>query len=46
MLKVAKSGCNVGDVVILPGGKTFRRIRGGFRMATEEDMAELVTSQL
>lgn len=46
MLKAAKRGCNVGDFLILPNRKTFRRIRGGFREATEEDMAELVGSQL
>lgn len=46
MLKAAKRGCNVGDFVILPNRKAFRRIRGGFRKANEEDMAELVGSQL
>jgi hypothetical protein len=46
MLKAAKGGCNVGDFLVLPSRKTFRRIRGGFRVATEEDMAELIGSQL
>lgn len=46
MLNAAKKGCNIGDFVILPNGKTFRRIRGGFREASVEDMAEFVGSQL
>lgn len=46
MLKVAKKGTNVGDLVVLPNDKVFRRIRGGFREATSEDMAELIGSQI
>jgi len=46
VLRFATKACNVGDFLILPSGKKFRRIRGGFRETTEEDMAELVTSQL
>ena len=46
MLKVAKKGANVGDFVILPEGKIFRRIRGGFREASNEDMSELIGATL
>lgn len=45
-LKLARKGCNVGDFVILSSGKVFRRIRGGYREATDEDMAELVGSTI
>jgi len=45
MLNSAKKGMNVGDFIIF-GGKTFRRVRGGFREASEADMAELLASQL
>jgi len=39
---------NVGDIVRLPSGKYYRRIRGKpyFREATEDDIAELVASQI
>jgi len=37
---------NVGDFVILPGGATYRRVRGGFRKVTDEDLSELLASQL
>lgn len=46
VLRFARKACNVGDFLILPNGKKFRRIRGDFREATEEDMAELIGSQL
>jgi hypothetical protein len=46
MLKIARKGANVGDFAVLPNGKVFRRIRGGFREATSEDMAELIGSQI
>jgi hypothetical protein len=46
ILKIARKGANVGDFMILPNGKVFRRIRGGFREATNEDMAELISSQI
>jgi hypothetical protein len=45
MLKVVRRGTNVGDFVILPSGKVLRRIRGGFKEASDEDTAELVGSQ-
>ena len=45
MLRAARNGCNVGDFLIIEG-KTYRRIRGGFRLATDEDMAELLAAQL
>ena len=37
---------NVGDFVILPSGATYRRIRGGFRKANDQDLSELLASQL
>ena len=46
MLRVSKKGANVGDFVILPEGKIFRRIRGGFREASNEDMSELIGATL
>lgn len=46
MLKLVRKGANVGDFVILPSGKVFRRVRGGFRESTLEDMAELIGSQI
>jgi hypothetical protein len=46
MLKIARKGANVGDFVILPDGKIFRRIRGGFRQASNEDMSELIGATL
>ena len=46
ILKIARKGANVGDFMILPNGKVFRRIRGGFREATNEDLAELISSQI
>ena len=45
MLRAARNGCNVGDFLLM-GGKTYRRIRGGFMVATDDDMAELLASQL
>jgi len=36
---------NVGDFVRLPKA-IYRRIRGGWRVATDDDLAELITSQL
>jgi hypothetical protein len=45
VLKFAMKAANVGDFLIL-GEKTFRRIRGGWRTATDEDLAELIGSQL
>ncbi len=46
MLKALMKGLNVGDFVALPNGKVFRRLRGGFREATAEDLSELIGSQL
>lgn len=45
MLRAARKGCNVGDFLVL-GDRTYRRIRGGFRPATDDDMAEFIASQL
>jgi hypothetical protein len=45
VLKFAMKAANLGDFLIL-GEKTFRRIRGGWRTATDEDLAELIGSQL
>lgn len=56
ILESLKKGCNVGDFIIFPATiwktdqmkkkKVFRRIRGGFREANDEDMAELIATQL
>jgi hypothetical protein len=46
MLKIAKKGANVGDFIVLPNNKVFRRIRGGFKQATSDDLAELISSQI
>ena len=45
MLRAARNGCNVGDFLQM-SGKTYRRIRGGFILATSDDMAELLAAQL
>jgi hypothetical protein len=45
MLRAAGKGCNVGDFLLVQG-RAYRRVRGGFRLATDEDMAELLASQL
>ena len=45
MLKYVKT-VNVGDFVILPDQSIYRRIRGGWRKATDDDLAELITSQI
>ena len=37
---------NVGDFVRLPNKAIYRRIRGGWRAATDEDLAEFIASQL
>ncbi len=37
--------CNVGDFIIIDN-KIYRRVRGGFKEADEEDVAELVSSVL
>jgi len=37
---------NVGDYVRFNSGNIYRRIRGGWRKPTDEDMAELVAAQL
>ena len=44
-LRAARKGCNVGDFLLM-SGKTYRRVRGGFRLATNDDMAELLASKL
>jgi hypothetical protein len=45
MLRAARKGCNVGDFLLM-SGKTYRRVRGGFRLATDDDMAELLAAQM
>jgi len=37
--------CNVGDFVIVED-KVYRRIRGGWRDATDDDLAELLAAKL
>jgi len=44
-LKHMKATCNVGDFLILES-KTYRRIRGGWRAATDDDLAELLAAKL
>lgn len=46
MLDSITKGVNVGDFVKLPNGNIYKRVRGGFKKTTDEDMAELITSQL
>ena len=45
MLGAARRGCNVGDFLLM-SGNTYRRVRGGFRLATSDDMAELLAAQM
>jgi len=45
MLRAAGKGCNVGDFLLMQG-RTYRRVRGGFRLATNDDMAELLAAQM
>jgi hypothetical protein len=45
-LRAARKGCNVGDFLLMSEGKTYRRVRGGFRLATNDDMAELLAAQM
>ena len=44
-LEHIKGACNVGDFLIIEG-KVYRRIRGGWREATDDDMAELLAAKL
>ena len=44
-LKVMKTACNVGDFVVVEG-KVYRRIRGGWREATDDELAELLAAKL
>ncbi len=44
-LRAARKGCNVGDFLIIDD-KTYRRVHGGFRVATDDDTAELLAAQL
>ena len=44
-LKHMKAACSVGDFLILES-KTYRRIRGGWRAATDDDLAELLAAKL
>jgi len=45
MLGAARKGCNVGDFLLMQG-RTYRRVRGGFRLATSDDIAELLAAQM
>ena len=45
MLRAARKGCNVGDFLLLQV-RTYRRVRGGFRLATSDDIAELLAAQM
>jgi len=45
ILEISKKFVNVGDFLII-GEKTFRRVRGGWREATDDDIAELVVSTI
>ena len=44
-LRAARKGCNVGDFLLVQG-RAYRRVRGGFRLATSDDMAELLAAQM
>ncbi len=44
-LRFVKTICNVGDFLIIEG-ETFRRIRGGWRAAIDDDLAELLAAKL
>lgn len=44
-LKVMKTACNVGDFVVVEG-KVYRRVRGGFNPATDDELAELLAAKL
>jgi len=44
-LRAARKGCNVGDFLLM-SGRAYRRVRGGFRLATSDDMAELLAAQM
>jgi hypothetical protein len=44
-LRAARKGCNVGDFLLMQG-RTYRRVLGGFRLATNDDMAELLAAQM
>ncbi|GAH56842.1 unnamed protein product [marine sediment metagenome] len=40
-----KSACNVGDFIIVED-KVYRRVRGGFNPATDDELAELLAAKL
>jgi len=46
ILDNCRKSVNVGDFVLLPNRKVYRRVRGGWREATDDDLAELITSEL
>ena len=43
--KVLKAICNVGDFIEIDG-KLYRRVKGGFKEANEDDMAMFLTAML
>lgn len=46
ILDYIKRWARVGEFIRFPDGKVFRRIRGGFRFATDADLAELIAARL
>ena len=46
VLKLARKAANVGDFLVFPDQKIYRRVRGGWREASEDEVAELLASQL
>lgn len=45
VLRLLMPSCNVGDFVVI-GGEVYRRVRGGWRKATDDDLTELFASML
>jgi len=45
VMRRVERACNVGDFAIVRG-EAYRRVRGGFRKATNEDMAEFIAAGL
>jgi hypothetical protein len=46
ILKSLEKACNVGDFVELRDNKFYKRVRGGFKEVTQEEMALLIAAQL
>lgn len=45
-LKAAMKVCNVGDFLIMPNGKKYKRVRGGFEEIGEDDLSMILASQI